>query len=102
MEGGYTGVSLPFSLQEEAPLVGIPSAMEMLYQLGPPLKGLKVVIIHVKDKLRDGPSAGETILKELLAHEEEARFPREQFRLLGRSGLLGLPYPEQWGGGGLS
>jgi alkylation response protein AidB-like acyl-CoA dehydrogenase len=32
-------------------------------------------------------------------YEEEERFPREQFRLLGRSGLLGLPYPERWGGG---
>ena len=32
-------------------------------------------------------------------YEEEERFPREQFRLLGRSGLLGLPYAEQWGGG---
>jgi alkylation response protein AidB-like acyl-CoA dehydrogenase len=32
-------------------------------------------------------------------YEEQERFPREQFRLLGRSGLLGLPYPEQWGGG---
>jgi alkylation response protein AidB-like acyl-CoA dehydrogenase len=35
------------------------------------------------------------------AYEEQERFPREQFRLLGRSGLLGLPYPERWGGGGL-
>jgi len=35
-------------------------------------------------------------------YEEEARFPREEFRLLGRSGLLGLPYPERWGGGGVS
>jgi alkylation response protein AidB-like acyl-CoA dehydrogenase len=34
-------------------------------------------------------------------YEEEHRFPREQFRLLGRSGLLGLPYPERWGGGAL-
>ncbi|GLZ43697.1 acyl-CoA dehydrogenase family protein [Actinokineospora sp. NBRC 105648] len=34
-------------------------------------------------------------------HEEQGRFPREQFRLLGRSGLLGLPYPEQWGGAAL-
>jgi alkylation response protein AidB-like acyl-CoA dehydrogenase len=33
-------------------------------------------------------------------YEEAERFPREQFRLLGRSGLLGLPYPEQWGGAG--
>jgi alkylation response protein AidB-like acyl-CoA dehydrogenase len=32
-------------------------------------------------------------------HEEAGRFPREQFRLLGRCGLLSLPYPEQWGGG---
>lgn len=34
-------------------------------------------------------------------YEEQGRFPREQFRLLGRSGLLGLPYPEQWGGSAL-
>jgi alkylation response protein AidB-like acyl-CoA dehydrogenase len=31
-------------------------------------------------------------------YEEAARFPRDQFRLLGRSGLLGLPYSERWGG----
>jgi alkylation response protein AidB-like acyl-CoA dehydrogenase len=35
-------------------------------------------------------------------YEEKERFPREQFRLLGRSGLLGLPYPEEYGGGGVS
>lgn len=34
-------------------------------------------------------------------HEEQGRFPREQFRTLGRAGLLGLPYPERWGGSGL-
>ena len=33
-------------------------------------------------------------------YEEQSRFPREVFRLLGRSGLLGLPYPEELGGGG--
>ncbi|MBW4719016.1 acyl-CoA dehydrogenase family protein [Saccharothrix obliqua] len=33
------------------------------------------------------------------AAEEDARFPRETFRLLGKSGLLGLPYPERFGGG---
>jgi hypothetical protein len=36
------------------------------------------------------------------AAERDAAFPREAFRLLGRSGLLGLPYPERWGGGGQS
>ena len=33
--------------------------------------------------------------------EEKEQFPREQFHLLGQSGLLGLPYPERWGGGEL-
>ncbi|MFI6029653.1 acyl-CoA dehydrogenase family protein [Amycolatopsis magusensis] len=32
-------------------------------------------------------------------YEDAARFPREQFSLLGKSGLLGLPYSERWGGG---
>jgi alkylation response protein AidB-like acyl-CoA dehydrogenase len=32
--------------------------------------------------------------------ERDSVFPREVFRILGRSGLLGLPYPERWGGGG--
>jgi alkylation response protein AidB-like acyl-CoA dehydrogenase len=31
--------------------------------------------------------------------EEAEQFPRDQFRLLGKSGLLGLPYAERWGGG---
>src|SRR5215212_11385417 len=32
--------------------------------------------------------------------EADGEFPREVFRLLGRAGLLGLPYPEEVGGGG--
>ncbi|MPY96478.1 MAG: acyl-CoA dehydrogenase [Actinophytocola sp.] len=32
-------------------------------------------------------------------YEQAERFPREQFLLLGKSGLLGLPYAERWGGG---
>jgi alkylation response protein AidB-like acyl-CoA dehydrogenase len=34
------------------------------------------------------------------AAERAAEFPREAFRILGRSGLLALPYPEELGGGG--
>ena len=34
------------------------------------------------------------------AAERAGEFPREMFRLLGRAGLLGLPYPGPLGGGG--
>jgi alkylation response protein AidB-like acyl-CoA dehydrogenase len=34
------------------------------------------------------------------AAERDGTFPRDAFRLLGRSGLLALPYPEEFGGGG--
>jgi cAMP phosphodiesterase len=37
-----------------------------------PLKGLKVIIIHVKDTLSDGPLMGEQILNELVDGEREA------------------------------
>ena len=44
--------------------------------------------------------------KELLpvaaAAEETAVFPRDVFALLGEAGFLGLPYPEVYGGGGVS
>ncbi|GLU48819.1 acyl-CoA dehydrogenase family protein [Nocardiopsis ansamitocini] len=42
------------------------------------------------DKELTGRAAGD---------EEEARFPRDAFTLLGRSGLLGLPYSGEYGGG---
>jgi alkylation response protein AidB-like acyl-CoA dehydrogenase len=50
---------------------------------------LKLVREIATDEL--APVAGE--------YEAAERFPREQFRLLGRTGLLSLPYPEEWGGG---
>jgi alkylation response protein AidB-like acyl-CoA dehydrogenase len=46
----------------------------------------------------------ELAAKELAPRVAEAEatetFPREVFRTLGRAGLLGLPYPEEHGGGG--
>jgi alkylation response protein AidB-like acyl-CoA dehydrogenase len=40
-------------------------------------------------------------LAPLVAEAERTEtFPREVFRTLGRAGLLGLPYPEELGGGG--
>lgn len=37
------------------------------------LQGLRVVIIHMKDTLKDGPYVGERILAQLLEHEKEAQ-----------------------------
>ena len=34
------------------------------------------------------------------AAEEPEEFPRDAFRLLGEAGLLGMPYPEEYGGSG--
>lgn len=34
------------------------------------------------------------------ADEDAGRFPRETFTLIGEAGLLGLPYPEEYGGAG--
>jgi alkylation response protein AidB-like acyl-CoA dehydrogenase len=43
--------------------------------------------------------AREELAPRAAAAEEAERFPREQFSLLGKSGLLGLPYAGRWGGG---
>ncbi|GII93931.1 acyl-CoA dehydrogenase family protein [Sinosporangium siamense] len=46
----------------------------------------------------------ELVAKELapraVADEGAGRFPREVFKTLGAAGLLGLPYPEEFGGAG--
>jgi alkylation response protein AidB-like acyl-CoA dehydrogenase len=43
--------------------------------------------------------AVEELAPKAATYEAEGRFPRDEFRLLGRSGLLGLPYAEEYGGG---
>ena len=40
----------------------------------------------------------EELLPQVARAEADEEFPREAFRMLGKTGLLGLPYPEQYGG----
>ncbi len=42
--------------------------------------------------------AREKLAPRASAAEEAAEFPRDAFRLLGEAGLLGMPYPEEFGG----
>ncbi len=44
--------------------------------------------------------AARELLPQVAEAEASETFPREVFRTLGRAGLLGLPYPEEYGGGG--
>jgi alkylation response protein AidB-like acyl-CoA dehydrogenase len=44
--------------------------------------------------------ADEVLRPKVDAAERDELFPREAFRVLGRAGLLALPYPERFGGGG--
>ena len=44
--------------------------------------------------------AEKELAPQVAEYEAANRFPREVFQTLGRSGLLGLPYPEEYGGGG--
>ncbi|WP_433045547.1 acyl-CoA dehydrogenase family protein [Dactylosporangium sp. CS-033363] len=45
--------------------------------------------------------AGGELAPRVDEYEAGRRFPRELFKVLGRAGLLGLPYPEEHGGGGV-
>lgn len=42
--------------------------------------------------------AREKLAPHAAAAEEAEQFPRDAFRLLGEAGLLGMPYPEEFGG----
>src|SRR3954453_21759207 len=44
--------------------------------------------------------AEEDLLPRVASAEAEAKFPRGVFKSLGHLGVLGLPYPEEYGGGG--
>ncbi len=44
--------------------------------------------------------ADEVLRPQVDAAERDELFPRDAFRVLGRAGLLALPYPERFGGGG--
>jgi len=45
--------------------------------------------------------ATDTLAPQVEDHEERHAFPAQVYRTLGRAGLLGLPFPEEYGGGGL-
>ncbi|KAG8528836.1 uncharacterized protein KY384_006525 [Bacidia gigantensis] len=64
-------VDVPDSIQE-TPLPQ-PEDPQLVPVSGKPLEGLQVIIIHVKDNLRDEPEVGDTILAELQEKEREAR-----------------------------
>ena len=46
--------------------------------------------------------ATEELLPRSASAEADSAFPRDVFRMLGDTGLLGLPYPEDDGGGGVT
>jgi alkylation response protein AidB-like acyl-CoA dehydrogenase len=46
--------------------------------------------------------AREELAPRAAGYEESGRFPEAVVRLMGKQGLMSLPFPEQWGGGGQS
>lgn len=76
-------VSIPKSTGIDTPHLATPTTELSLHDVDPlstltplwkkQLQGLKVVIIHVKDKLTDEPDVRETILRELQEYEEDAQ-----------------------------
>jgi cAMP phosphodiesterase len=56
----------------ETPDSQIPDS-QVSHDTAGPLKGVRVIIIHIKDSMADGPPIGESILKELRLHEARLR-----------------------------
>ncbi|KAH8176558.1 cAMP phosphodiesterases class-II domain-containing protein [Sarocladium implicatum] len=73
------GIDSVTTSQPDTPHIATPTEGLSLGELEPfaavdlqgQLQGLKVVIIHVKDRLTDGPDRGDLILEQLQEHEEE-------------------------------
>jgi alkylation response protein AidB-like acyl-CoA dehydrogenase len=68
--------------------------MGRLVERVPPTPEAEQLIALVRD------IATEQLAPVAAAAEQAGRFPTDALALLARSGLLGLPYPEQYGGGG--
>ncbi|TKA26623.1 hypothetical protein B0A50_04731 [Salinomyces thailandicus] len=64
-----TGPMSPRSVSYPAHLIHAASRTSDATPEDLPLTGIKVVIIHIKDTLKDGPHVSENILEELQAHE---------------------------------
>ncbi|KAG6033575.1 hypothetical protein E4U41_006871 [Claviceps citrina] len=62
-----------------------PLEVGVVLDSGRPLEGLKVVIIHVKQRLDDGPAVQDCILRQLEDHEKEANLGCEF--IISRSGM---------------
>ena len=80
--------AVPGHAQYDSVITSVPQTMDIkmdsidpvttgtsLPQFDGPLKGVRVIVIHIKDTMTDGPLVGESILQELWAHE--ARLARE-------------------------
>lgn len=73
----YDGVttSAPQTMEIKMGSIEPVTTRTSLPQFDGPLKGVRVIVIHVKDTMTDGPLVGESILQELWAHE--ARLAKE-------------------------
>jgi alkylation response protein AidB-like acyl-CoA dehydrogenase len=54
--------------------------------------------IMIRDLVRD--FAANEVAPIAIEIDREERFPREVFTKMGELGILGIPFPEEWGGGG--